>query len=182
MDKNFERELLNYLYHDINRMMYYVKDEIFEFDIQLSIHNYLRFNYDTSKYKVVREKNGKVDHVIMEKLTNKTTLIEVKSFIKSKEKFNYEKIKSDIEKTAKKIKENNDTDGYLILISKQSQLKSKDEKSNELIKLMAGKNHKVDIGKIKLRILRSYRTMFEKKNIFIENKSQIRVFMFQIIK
>lgn len=93
MEKNFERGLINYLYHDINRMMHFVKDEIFEYDIQSSIHNYLRFNLDTAKYKVAREKNGKVDHVIMEKLTNKTTLIEVKSFIKNKEKFNYEKIK-----------------------------------------------------------------------------------------
>lgn len=117
-------------------MMHFVMDEIFEYDIQSSIHNYLRFKRDARKYKVAREKNGKVDHVIIEKLTNKTTLIEVKSFIKSKEKFYYEKIKSDIEKTSKKINENNDTEGYLILISKQSQLIAKNKNSNEIIKLI----------------------------------------------
>jgi hypothetical protein len=181
MEKNFERGLINYLYHDINRMMYFVKDEIFEYDIQSSIHNYLRFSFDSAKYKIAREINGKVDHVIMEKLTSKTTLIEVKSFIKNQEKFNYEKIKRDIEKTSKKIKEINDTEGYLILISKQSQLKSKNEKSNELIKLITGKNQRVDFGVIKTRLVRSYRTLYEKENKFITHKSQIRVFMFQII-
>jgi hypothetical protein len=62
----------------------FVIDEIFEYDIQSSVHNFLRFKLDTTKYKIAREKNGKVDHVIMEKLTNRTTLIEVKSFIKKK--------------------------------------------------------------------------------------------------
>ena len=182
MEKNFERGLINYLYHDINRMMHFVMDEIFEYDIQSSIHNYLRFKLDTKKYKVAREKNGKVDHVIMEILTNKTTLIEVKSFIKNKEKFNYEKIKSDIEKTSKKINENNDTEGYLILISKQSQLKSNNINSNELIKLITSKKRMIDFGNIKTRLVKSYHTMYEKDKAFIIHKSQIRVFMFQIIK
>tara|TARA_B110000114_G_C15028656_1_gene371998 strand:+ start:765 stop:1256 length:492 start_codon:yes stop_codon:yes gene_type:complete len=163
-------------------MMHFVMDEIFEYDIQSSIHNYLRFKLDTTKYKVAREKNGKVDHVIMEKLTNKTTLIEVKSFIKNKEKFNYEKIKSDIEKTSKKIIENNDTEGYLILISKQSQLKSKNKNSNELIKLITSKKRRIDFGDIKTRLIRSYHTMYQNDNVFILQKSQIRIFMFQIIK
>lgn len=40
----------------------------------------------------------------------------------------------------------------------------------------------IDFGNIKTRLVKSYHTMYEKDKAFIIHKSQIRVFMFQIIK
>lgn len=181
MDTNFERELLNYLYHDLNRMMQFVGNEIFEFDVQCSIDFFLRFKLQNANYKISREKNGKVDHVIENKSSNKSSLLEVKSFIKKNEKIKYDVIKADIDKTFKKINENKNSEGYLILITKQSHLKSTNKKSIELIRLLTGTKQIFYFDKVKTRLLKSYITMYKNKTEFVPHNSQLRVFMFQIL-
>ena len=187
MEKQFERDLINYLYFDLNRFRYFVQDEIFEYDIQSCIHQFLKIKYKNSNIKIKREKY-KSDHVI-EFLNDKgdiifTTLLEVKSFIKTHESLSFIKILKDVDSLYKDI--SLDIFGYFILVVKESHLNNKSKKLTSLIKSLNGTNkiHYFDSGskKIKTRIIRSFKTIYtNKENVNQVHKSQIRIFMFQIL-
>ena len=86
LDKNFERDLVNYLFFELNKQTFIIEDEIFEYDVQYYIHSFLKFKFKNTNYKVKREKH-KTDHII-EKYDHKNklveeTFIELKSFIKN---------------------------------------------------------------------------------------------------
>lgn len=133
------------------------------------------------KFKVYREKNGKVDHVIENISDNITTLLEVKSFIKKRDKIKFDIIKKDIDKTFKKIIENQNSEGYLILIIKQTHLNSSNKKALEFIKMLSGTQQIFYFDKVKTRLIKSYKTMYKNKTEFVPQNSQVRVFMFQIL-
>ena len=188
MDKNFERKLLNYLYYDLNRLRYFVRDEIFEYDIQSSIHQFLMLRFNNNKNVLVhREKAGKVDHVIQENdengKTKHSTLIELKSFIKKHERLVLSKVKGDIEKLYDK--RGKDIDLYLIIAIKEKHFNSTDSTLGKFIDALTKKNtYNFNISSkiIKTRIIRSLKTSYVKNDKTIVHKEQIRLFMFQIKK
>ena len=188
MDINFERKLLNYLYYDLNRLRYFVKDEIFEYDIQSSIHQYLKLSFNNKNVLIKRENKGKVDHVIQitdENNRNIYILIELKSFIKKHEKFTIKKIEGDIKKLYKKINENTEkTEGYLIIVIKESHLNNKDTNSSKFINVLKNNKRsyffKINESLIRTRIIKSRKTMFLKKNKCNIHKDQLRLFLIQI--
>lgn len=190
MDKNIERDLINYLFFELNKQRFLIQDEIFEYDVQSIIHFFLKLKYKNTESKVKREKD-KTDHVI--ECNEKTSFIEVKSFIKNNEPLNYKKIFGDILKLNNKS--SNDVKTYFILVIKESHLGNRSRKYKELIKCLNDVNQKtlkfnIDNKVINTRIIRSYKTVYTEKvkdknkdNKIVNHihKSQIRVFMFQII-
>ena len=191
MKANFERKLLNYLYYDLNRLQYFVRDEIFEYDIQSSIHQFLMLSFNNKNALVQRERNGKVDHVIHENDENgkpkHCTLIELKSFIKKHEKLNIKKIEDDIEKLNRLITGSNEnTEGYLIIAIKENHFnKTNNSTLSDFIDALSKMNtcnFNIDGKKIKTRIIRSLKTSYVKNDKPVVHKEQIRLFMFQIKK
>ena len=189
MEKYLERDLINYLYFDLNRLRYFIGDEIFEYDIQSSIHQFLKQRLKNKNISVQREKQGKVDIVIQirdEKRNQlSSTLIEVKSFIKNRENINYKKIYSDIQKLSIKIKKN--VEGYFLLVIKESHLNQK--RSNPLLSTFITtlkskkKTHNFIIEEhlVKTRIIRSLKTSYEKGDkVDKVHKAQVRLFIFQL--
>jgi hypothetical protein len=63
MDKNVERDLVNYLYFELNKQVFIVDYEIFEYDVQYHTHVFLKNKFKNTYNKVKREKN-KIDHTI----------------------------------------------------------------------------------------------------------------------
>jgi len=192
MEKNIERDLINYLFFELNKQRFLIQDEIFEYDIQAILHEYLKLKFNNSAFKVKREKR-KIDHVIepaFEGANKNITYLELKSFIKNKETLNFNKITADIEKLNKIS--NNNIDSYFILVAKESHLKSKSIESKNLINCL-NTNQKfftflIGNNKIKTRVLKSFKTIYVEKGnktddsiILNLHKSQIRVFMFQLI-
>ncbi|MCX6159111.1 MAG: hypothetical protein NTY74_14115 [Ignavibacteriae bacterium] len=192
MEKYLERDLLNYLYFDLNRMRYIIADEIFEYDVQASAHIFLKNRLKGKSVTVQRESNGKVDNVINEYDTEgnlvNCSLIEMKSFIKKNEKLNYSKILGDIKKLKNKIESN--IFGYFILVIKETHFKHKYKNKRNLKKLLnalSGNKKSYDFiaegTTIKTRIIRSFKTEYKGgKNKTIVHNQQVRLFMFQIIK
>lgn len=192
MEKHIERDLINYLYFELNKQRFLIQDEIFEYDVQSIIHFFLKLKYKNTGFKVKREKN-KTDHVI--ECNQETSLIEVKSFIKNNEPLNHKKIYTDILKLNKNSSK--DVQSYFILVIKESHLGNRSRKYKELIECLNNVNQKtfkfnIDNLDINTRIIRSYKTVYtekektndkDKDNKIVNHihKSQIRVFMFQLI-
>jgi predicted small secreted protein len=189
MEKYLERELINYLYFDLNRLRYFIGDEIFEYDIQSSIHQFLKQKLKNKNLFVQREKQGWVDIVIQTRDVKgkpiPQTLIEVKSFIKSRKKINYSKICDDIRKLSKKNFEN--VEGYFLLAIKESHFNNR--KSNQLLSTFITtlrskkKNYNfiIDGHSVNTRIIRSLKTSYEKGDAKDKvHKAQVRLFIFQL--
>ncbi len=183
MDKSLERDLINYLYFDLNRLRYFVDDEIFEYDIQSSIHLFLKMKLKNMNLNIKREK-GKVDHVIEfyneQKNIQYSSLIEVKSFIKKHEKFDINKINKDIVKLNDRINLNDE--GYLIVALKESHLANS---NNDLGSIFSSNKRVYNLIKdnitVKTRIIKSFKTTYSIINEgSIKHKSQIRIYMFQV--
>lgn len=188
MEKQLERDLINYLYFELNRLRFFIYDEIFEYDIQSFIHQFLKIKFINTKLKVKREKN-KIDHVIQqydgENKLLRSTVIEVKSYIKSHERINLLNISKDVVKLKNRIPSSY-SEGYFILVIKEAHLKSKKGVLIEFLTSLNGKkkvyNFNTSHGKIKSRIIRSVKTTYSEsdKNSY-NHKSQVRVFMFQVL-
>lgn len=180
MEKHLERDLVNYLYFDINRLRYFVKDEVFEYDIQSSMNHFIK-NRLNDNFDITREKR-KIDLVIDKKSDDgeviSTDIIEIKSFIKNSEKFALKKIKKDLEDLKKKASDL--TNSYFILAIKESHLIKKIKDNNiHFVDALNGNVKKiVFFDTINTRIIRSLKTQFQDNNI---HKSQVRIFMFQIL-
>ena len=197
LDKNIERDLVNYLFFELNKQKFIVVDEIFEYDVQYYIHSFLKFKFKNTRYKVKREKQ-KTDHII-EKYDHKNklvgeTFIELKSFIKKHERLNYKKIISDINKLNESRLAKNDY--YFLIAVKEKHLSNKSNKYKKLIECLNNANLKKftfenGAKKIDSRIIRSFNTSYFIKDKLTRNnkdsyikkfhKSQIRVFMFQLL-
>ena len=196
MDKNLQRDLICFLYFDLNRLRYIIGDEIFEYDIQANIHQFLKYRLKNKNTIVQREREGKVDIVIVSKndegIVHNYTFIEVKSFIKKSEIFDYNKIHDDIKKLSDKISERDKiSDGYLIVAVKQSHFLNTDKVFKSLLKALSGKkkSYEFEYGKerekIKAGIIRSFITYYSGKSDNEGHKSevhkaQIRLFMFHL--
>ena len=80
MEKHLERDIVNYLYFDLNRLRYFVKDEVFEYDIQSSMNHFINNRLDKN-FDITREKR-KIDLVIDKKINGgvviSTDIIEIK--------------------------------------------------------------------------------------------------------
>jgi hypothetical protein len=180
MEKRVERDIINYLYYDLNRLRFIVKDEIFEFDIQASAHHFIKNNLNNN-FDITREKR-KIDLVIDKKNDVgeiiSTDIIEIKSFIKKNEYFALKKIKKDLEDL--KMKASEHTNSYFLLAIKESHLtkKIKDDDINFIDALNGKVKHVIFFKSVKTRIIRSLRTQFQDQSI---HKSQVRIFMFQIL-
>jgi len=190
MDKKIERRLMNFLYYDLNRLRYFIMDEIFEYDIQASIHKFLMLSLNNKNVLVQREKEGRVDHVITENdengNTKHLTLIELKSFIKKHERLNIKKIEDDISKLHKRITECIElSSGYLIIAIKEKHLASSKATLKGFIDAINTKNvysFKIESIIIKTTIIRSRKTSFFKNGKTTIHKDQIRLFAFRIKK
>ncbi len=192
MKKFIERDLINYLYFDLNRMLFLIQDEIFEYDIQKIIHDFLKLKYNDKNTTIKREKY-KIDNVIEyyneNKVIEKSIYIEVKSFIKKHEKINLDNIKKDINKLYSYTNEKSEC--YFLLVVKQSHLMNATLKIKKVIDVLNSNRKKFifknDINIINTRIIRSFRTIYTEKDQSIDelknkmHKSQIRVFLFQIL-
>ena len=101
MNKNLERDLVNYLYFELNKENFFLRDEIFEYDVQFKVHEFLKYRFQNGNHTVTREKH-KVDHVIENMDENRNllneTFIELKNFIKSSERLSSKKISNYIKK------------------------------------------------------------------------------------
>lgn len=187
LDKSLERELLNYLYFDLNRIRFIVKDEIFEYDVQSSIHQFLKYRLKNKGLKIIREKE-KIDHVIQrldtEGKPEHSALIEVKSFIKVRENLRLPPILKDITKLHERIGPG--MAGYFVLVVKESHLRSRNKELEHLVTALSGtsRTYKFLDGKAKIstRIIRSVRTSYsDKEKNQRPHKSQVRIFMFQLL-
>jgi hypothetical protein len=194
MENPLERELINYLYYELNTMGLLLDHEISEYDIQSCIHKYLK-SVKRPNEKVEREKENKSDVVIRRQNENnqEIDLIEIKSYIKNNEKLKFSQISSDIKKLSKNIVSydgNVKARGYFMIVFRERVLhKNYNKTSNkalaELFKNDSFKKHSFEIDgeKIKTRIIRSFKTAYlDKNNDFTIHRNQIRVFMFEILK
>lgn len=196
MNKNIERDLVNFLYFELNKENFLLKDQIFEYDVQAKVHEFLIRKFQNTNHKVKREKYL-IDHVVEncdEKgiLINQT-FIELKTFIKSSERLSYRKIEDDISKLNKSF--NLTDEYYFLLVVKNNHLTNKSPRYQNLIKCVNDrsiKKYAFEIGqkKIKTRIIRSLSTSYNEV-VRVENgeiikfdqkfhKNQIRVFLFQL--
>jgi hypothetical protein len=195
MDKNLERDLINYLFFELNKQVFIIDDEIFEYDVQYYIHTFLRFKFKNTNHRVKREKQ-KTDHVIEcynEFEHNSEIQIELKTFIKSKESLSYDKIYHDINKLHSTLTSNNKC--YFLLVVKEKHMTKISHKNKDLIECLNSNLKKFtfisDNKKIKTRIIRSFNTSYlervKSSNNFSDSyinkyhKKQIRVFMFQVL-
>jgi hypothetical protein len=195
MKNNIERELVNYLYYELNTLGILLNHEIFEYDVQSSIHKYLKFKRYPNE-KIEREKERKSDVVIKRYLENskEIDLMEVKTYIKKNEKLSYVNIFNDIEKLTQTLEfygeEFNEKKGYFLLAFREKVLnvnyKSFRNKAfSEFLKDDSSKiyNFEAEGKKFKTRIIRSVKTAFlSEKNEFSAHKNQIRIIMFELIK
>jgi hypothetical protein len=136
MDKNVERDLVNYLFFELNKQVFIVDYEIFEYDVQYHTHVFLKNKFKNTYNKVKREKN-KTDHTIECYYTNtldKEIQIELKTFIKSKESLSLDKIYSDLYKLSKSMSSNNEC--YFLLVVKESHLNKITEKNKSFIECL----------------------------------------------
>jgi hypothetical protein len=195
MDKNLERDLINYLFFELNKQVFIIDDEIFEYDVQYYIHTFLRFKFKNTNHRVKREKH-KTDHVIecYDEFKLKSEIqIELKTFIKSKESLSYDKIYHDINKLHKTMTSNNKC--YFLLVVKERHMTKISHKNKDLIECLNSNQKKFtfisDNKKINTRIIRSFNTSYfervKSSNNFSDSyinkyhKKQIRVFMFQLL-
>jgi hypothetical protein len=195
MDKNLERDLINYLFFELNKQVFVIDDEIFEYDVQYYIHTFLRFKFNNTNHRVKREKH-KTDHVIEcydEFKLDSVIQIELKTFIKSKELLSYDKIYGDINKLHKKMSSNNKC--YFLMVVKEKHMTKISDKNKDLIECLNSNQKKFtfisDNKKINTRIIRSFNTSYVERvkssNNFSDSyinkyhKNQIRVFMFQLL-
>lgn len=195
MDKNLERDLVNYLFFELNKQVFIIDDEIFEYDVQYYIHSFLKFKFKNTNNKVKREKY-KTDHVIEcydENKLESEIQIELKTFIKSQESLSNEKIYGDIDKLHKTMSSNNEY--YFLLVVKEKHLTKISDKNKDLIECLNSNQKKFTFisgnKKIKTRIIRSFNTSYlvkeKTENNFSDSyiskyhRNQIRVFMFQIL-
>lgn len=197
MDKNLERDLVNYLFFELNKQVFIIDDEIFEYDVQYYIHTFLKFRFKNTNTKVKREKH-KTDHIIEcydeNKQLDNEIQIELKTFIKSQESLSRLKIYNDINKLHKTMSSNNEY--YFLLVVKEKHLTKISDKNKDLIECLNGNQKKFTFitgnKKIKTRIIRSFNTSYLVKEKTANNysdsyinkyhRNQIRVFMFQILK
>jgi hypothetical protein len=195
MDKNVERDLVNYLFFELNKQVFIVDYEIFEYDVQYHTHVFLKNKFKNTYNKVKREKN-KTDHTIECYYTNtldKEIQIELKTFIKSKESLSLDKIYSDLYKLSKSMSSNNEC--YFLLVVKESHLNKITEKNKSFIECLNSYQKKytfsINNKEIDTSIIRSFKTSYLVKEKTANNfsdsyinkyhRNQIRIFLFKLL-